>query len=315
MGKKVLFFGDIGIDDAIALIFTYLTDKIDIVGIVADYGNVSREIAARNVRYLAGKIGKMDIKIMGGAQRSMTGEVPVYYPEIHGFHGLGPIVPPSDIPAEELENFFGVIEIIERYKEEIIIVNTGRLTSLATMFILYGDLMKQIKSYYIMGGAFLYPGNVTPVSEANFYGDPVAANLVFKYAKNVSIYPLNVTQRAIVTPEMVNYIHSKGKTDLVKPLLDYYYDFYKKRVPNIQGSPVHDILPLMGIMYDDMFTYYESQILIAENGTARGQSVGDFRNFFTPENLDNRPRQRVAVNFDYNKFFKEFMTVMTKEQF
>ncbi|CAI8825153.1 hypothetical protein [Bacillus pseudomycoides] len=34
---------------------------------------------------------------MGGAQRSMTGEASVYYPEIHGLHGLGPIVPSSDI--------------------------------------------------------------------------------------------------------------------------------------------------------------------------------------------------------------------------
>jgi len=161
-----------GIDDAVALIFTYLTEKNDVV---AGYGNVSREFAARNVRYLAGEIEKTDIKIMGGAQRSMTGEVPIYHPEIHGLHGLGPIVPPSDIQTEELENFLGVVEIIEKYKEDIIIFNAGRLTSLATMFILYGDLMKQVRSYYIMGGAFLYPGNVTPVSEANFYGDPVAS--------------------------------------------------------------------------------------------------------------------------------------------
>ena len=72
--------------------------------------------------------------------------------------------------------------------------------------------MEYIHSYYIMGGAFLYPGNVTPIAEANFYGDPGAANIVMRYAKNLSIYPLNVTQSAIVTPEMVNYIHSKGKT-------------------------------------------------------------------------------------------------------
>ncbi|EOO24070.1 hypothetical protein IIU_06857 [Bacillus cereus VD133] len=315
MGEKVLFFGDMGIDDTIALIFTSLTEQIDVVGVVASYGNVSREIATQNVRYLAKRIGKADFKILSGAQRSMTGEAPVYYPEIHGLHGLGPIVPALGTQTKELEDFFGVVKIVEKYKDELIIVNTGRLTSLATMFILYGDLMKQIKCYYIMGGSFLYPGNVTPVSEANFYADPIAANLVLKYAKNVSIYPLNVTQRAIITPEMANYIHYKGKTDLVKPLLDYYYAFYKKQIPGIQGSPVHDIMPLMGIMSDEMFTYYESQILIAEKGVARGQSIGDFRNFISPENLDNRPRQRIAINFDYNRFFKIFMTVMTQEQF
>jgi purine nucleosidase len=41
-GKKVLFFGDVGIDDTVALIYAHLTAKIDIVGIVADYGNVPR---------------------------------------------------------------------------------------------------------------------------------------------------------------------------------------------------------------------------------------------------------------------------------
>jgi purine nucleosidase len=41
--------------------------------------------------------------------------------------------------------------------------------------------MKNVQSYYIMGGAFLYPGNVTPVAEANFHGDPVAANIVMMY--------------------------------------------------------------------------------------------------------------------------------------
>ncbi|OOR51028.1 hypothetical protein BLX05_16545 [Bacillus pseudomycoides] len=40
---------------------------------------------------------KRGFKIIGSAQRSMTGEASVYSPEIHGLHGLGSIVPPSDI--------------------------------------------------------------------------------------------------------------------------------------------------------------------------------------------------------------------------
>ncbi|PDX99501.1 hypothetical protein COM13_20060 [Bacillus pseudomycoides] len=39
----------------------------------------------------------------------------------------------------------------------------------AILFLLYPDVMDQVCAYYIMGGAFLFPGNVTPVSEANFY--------------------------------------------------------------------------------------------------------------------------------------------------
>lgn len=314
MRKKVLFFGDLGIDDTVALIYAFLKDKIDIVGIVADYGNAPRMETTRNVRYVLQRMGRVDIKIFGGAERPMTGEVPTFYPEVHGPFGLGPINP--GLEPKELENFFEVINLIEKYKNELIIVNTGRLTSLATLFILYEGRMKNVQSYYIMGGSFLSPGNVTPVAEANFHGDPVAANIVMKYAKNVSIYPLNVTQNAIVTPEMVNYIHFKGKTQLLKPLLDYYYfQFYQKKVPGIQGSPVHDALTLIAIDRDDVFTYYRSAVVIDTTDAARGQSIGDFRLIDTPESFAGRPQHRIAINLDYKEFYREFMTVMTGEKF
>lgn len=136
-----------------------------------------------------------------GAEKPITGEEPTFYPEIHGVHGLGPLKPPPmpDLEGSLVENFHEVVNLIRQYKGELTIVNVGRLTSLATMFILYSRLMKQVKEIYIMGGAFWVPGDVTAVSEANFYGDPIAAKIVLRYAKNVTIIPLNVTDRAIVT--------------------------------------------------------------------------------------------------------------------
>lgn len=52
MTKKILFFGDVGIDDAIALIYAHYSGQIEIVGIIADYGNAPTHITVRNVRYL-----------------------------------------------------------------------------------------------------------------------------------------------------------------------------------------------------------------------------------------------------------------------
>ena len=93
------------------------------------------------------------------------------------------------------ENFCELIKLIEPCPEDIIIVATGRLTTLATLFLLYQmSWIKYVR--IILWAVLLFPGNVTPVSEANFYGDPIAANIVMKYAKNAHIYPLNVTQEA-----------------------------------------------------------------------------------------------------------------------
>ncbi|PAV28616.1 nucleoside hydrolase [Virgibacillus profundi] len=325
MAQKVLLFGDIGIDDTVALIYAYLNEDVDVVGVVADYGNISRENALANIRYVKSLFkaeATEDIKIISGAEIPMTGELPEYVPEIHGEYGLGPIIPPTDGMEDISENFFEIVDIIKQYQDELIIVNIGRLTSLATMFILYRELMSKVNAFYIMGGAFWVPGNVTAVSEANFHGDPVAAQVVLTYAENVTIIPLNVTEKAIATPQMVDYIDSVGEIDIVKPLIDYYYDFYKKRNPNVQGSPLHDVLTVMATIHEDMFTFQNLPVVIVQGqtGIERGQSIADLRPYVTlaeteEETEEEVRRHRIAFNMDYKKFYTDFMTIMTGQRF
>lgn len=316
MGKKVLLFGDVGVDDTVALLYGYLNEQIDIVGVVADYGNISREMTLRNIYYLIRLFNIPEVKVIFGAEKPMTGEEPTFYPEIHGVHGLGPIIPTpmQELEGPLIENFHETVNLIEQYKGEVTIVSIGRLTSLATMFILYSELMKQVKEIYIMGGAFWVPGNVTAVSEANFHGDPIAAKIVLQYANNVTIIPLNVTDRAIVTPEMVDYIHAKGKASVLKPMLDYYYQFYKKRNPAIMGSPVHDAITLMATIHDDWFTFKTLPVhIITAEGISRGQTIADIRPWIKFD--ENEKKHRIAFDFNYNQFFSDFMTIMTGEQF
>ncbi|KGR83038.1 nucleoside hydrolase [Lysinibacillus boronitolerans] len=313
MVKKVLLFGDIGIDDTVALIYAWLNKEVEIVGLVADYGNVSREDAMSNIYYVMKLFNfPRDIPVILGAEVPLTGEQPTYYPEIHGIRGLGPIVPNDDEYELKIENFFEIVSIIENYKdEELIIVNIGRLTSLATMFILYNDLMKNIKEYYIMGGAFWVPGNVTTVAEANFHGDPIAVNIVLTYATNVTIIPLNATQKAIVTPGMVDYIDSFGQTKIFKPLMEYYTRFYQERDPSLLGSPVHDALTLMATTSPEMFIFesYPVKVVDKLEGPARGQSIAETRPYESVHNGEKK--HRIAFDIHYDMFFHQFMSVMT----
>ncbi|WP_042142751.1 nucleoside hydrolase [Paucisalibacillus sp. EB02] len=323
MVKKVLLFGDIGIDDIIALIYGYLNDEIEIVGIVTEYGNIPQENALETVRYLNDQILPTEesqrIIPIAGAVNPMTAETVEYFPEIHGEYGMGPIVPENPQDGFTLENFFSIIDIIDQYGEDLYIVNIGRLTSLATMFLLYPERMKKIKQIYLMGGAFWEPGNITAVSEANFHGDPVAAQIVLTYAERVTIIPLNVTKNAIVTPEMVNYIDRVGTIDIIKPMIDYYYDFYKERDPSVQGSPFHDVLTLMAVNNEDMFTFeeYPVHVVQATRGTERGQSIADIRPFGNLEEETEKEikRHRIAFDFDYRRFFRDFMTTMSGQRF
>ncbi len=315
--QKVLVFGDIGIDDTVGLIYSYFNDKVDVVGVVADYGNIAREKALASVHYIRDLYNVAEgIEVFGGAEIPMTGETPEFFPEIHGEYGLGPIIPPKVENGDVIENFFGIIDLIEKHQDELIIVNIGRLTSLATMFILYQERMLNVKGFYIMGGAFWVPGNVTAVSEANFYGDPIAAQIVLKYAHNVTIIPLNVTSQAIATPRMVDYIDMADESKVIKTLLDYYYDFYKERNPNIQGSPLHDVLTLMAVINEDMLGYQTLPVQIVEkDGIVRGQSIADIRPYAITEETEKKKLHRIAFELDYKKFYTNFMTVMTGQQF
>ena len=206
---KSSYFCDPGIDDTMALLLAFFIDEIEIIGIVADYGNVPKRWPYKMLIFLRMKQG-IEILRYSVVQNALLLVPRLLFTDVHGKQGLGPIIPNGNVTNGEMENFFEVIPLIEQYKDELIIVSLGRLTSLAILFIMCKQLMKQIKSYYVMGGAFLHPGNVT-ISEANFYGDPAAANIVLQSSPNMYIYPLNVTQYSIITPEMAEYIEAKEK--------------------------------------------------------------------------------------------------------
>ena len=318
MVKKVLFFSDFGIDDNIAIVYAFFNNALEIVGVVADYGNVSKSDALRNAAYIQELTGIRDVPVFAGAELPLTGNPPEFYPDVHGPEGLGPIVP--DISNTVfIENFHGIQEIIEQNPNEIIIVNVGRLSSLAAAFILYPGTMNKVKEFFLMGGAFNEPGNVTPVAEANFHGDPYAANIVLNQTSGrVKIIPLNVTSGSIVTPALINElddhyqaVNSKvGK--LVKPMFDYYYKFYKNRNPELTGAPLHDVLTLWAVVNDEHITYREIPVKVIVNvGEAFGQSIGDFRKTIEKANF---PLHKVAVNFKYTEFIKDFFQIMKNSQ-
>ncbi|PMC39767.1 nucleoside hydrolase [Bacillus sp. UMB0899] len=316
MAKKVLFIGDFGIDDIVALLYAFYSEDIDIVGVVVDYGNISKDNATRTATYLSELTGLTNIPIIGGAVRPLTGEDPTYFPEIHGEYGLGPITPDLKEPIPEFENFHEIVNVIESYQNEVVIVNVGRLTSLATAVVLYPTLLSQVKELFIMGGAFLYPGNATPIAEANFHSDHYAANLVLSKAQKAKIFPLNVTSYAIIPDNYLNDLdkHFSRLGDqagmLLKPIIDYYTKWYKERDPSILGGPLHDLLTIWAVANSQYFEFIEKPVKIStESDDARGQSIGDFRPF---KNLADYPTHFIASKFDLAYFLEDIYFTFKK---
>ena len=309
MTKKILLFCDPGIDDSLAIMYSILDPEIELVGIVASYGNVNKDQATANAAYLLELAGRSDIPVIPGASMPVTEEDMTFYPEIHGKEGMGPIQPPSNF-RYQVYPFDTIRFIIEKYKDELIIVDTGRSTTLATVFILFPEYIKMVNSFYIMGGAFFVPGNATALAEANFYGDPTSSNFVLKYAHRLTITPLNVTQQAVLTEDIVDAISNNGNnlySFLLKPIFQYYYEFYKKSVPGIQGAPIHDLLTIMVIKNPGIVDYIFYDATVIEATDAKGMSYIDYRP--TAE----KGKTRIAVKLNYEAFLEELRRVMLKE--
>lgn len=317
---NILLFSDTGIDDTVAIIYALYHPDIELKGIVECYGNVERDKTLRNGHYLMKLAGKeKEIPVISGATGPLNGESPTYFPEIHGEEGLGPIHPP--VSAEhysEQTNYDKLFEIIKANKNDLTIVNVGRLTSLATAFNLSPEVMKYVSAYYIMGGAFLVPGNASPVAEANFYGDPLAANIVMEKAKNISLLPLNVTMKAVIRPKMVDYIARQQTTKIgkvIKPILDFYYKAYQDLVPGIEGGVLHDVVAMSAAINGDRFlTYVDKKVQVAhQGGAAKGLSIADFRPRSEDSGTDMKD-ERIAMEIDYDKFIHDLMVILSKSK-
>jgi len=64
--NNVLFCSDMGIDDAIALMYASFMKTINIVGIVCSNSNVPVEDAVRNARFLLDSLGLNEVPVIKG---------------------------------------------------------------------------------------------------------------------------------------------------------------------------------------------------------------------------------------------------------
>ncbi|WP_078393130.1 nucleoside hydrolase [Shouchella patagoniensis] len=210
--RYVLLFCDPGIDDVIALMYTLMHPHLELVGIVTSYGNVTKEQATKNAAYVLHLSNMVHIPIIPAAYTSLSIPYQQPFSDIHGSDGLGSFKLPPHSPGN-IHQFDTIRQIVHYYKEELLIVELGRMTALAFALNIYKEEMAQVGGYYIMGGAFLVPGNRTTVAEANVYEDAVAADFVFTQTQShqVCITPLNTTNQAIIPLSLINKLTNHGQ--------------------------------------------------------------------------------------------------------
>ena len=143
--KSIIIDTDPGIDDAIALLVAMMSPELNILGITAVAGNVTQDIAFKNVHKI-NHLAKTSITIYKGCEAPMV--VPYEKVDnIYGETGLGYYDQKVTVPDNTLH---GVDFIIRQCRSHcnspITICTLGPLTNLAMALIKSPDIKKGIES-------------------------------------------------------------------------------------------------------------------------------------------------------------------------
>lgn len=311
MSRRVIFDTDPGVDDAMALFFLLRSPELELDAVTTVFGNVDVEQTTRNAQILLDVAGRPDIPIARGAgrplmphrQRQLGGAV------VHGDNGLGgadlpaPSRPPGSLRAATL-----IVERVMASPGEITLIAVGPLTNIALATCLEPGIVERVRELIVMGGAATVPGNVTPLAEANFHNDPEAASIVVAAGYRLALVGLDVTLRAIITPEQVDLLRERGGQvgAFIHAIGAHYGAHYARRTGRI-GFPMHDSA---AVLYAIDPGYFQTDRWYLEIETtsprAAGMVMTDRRGRWgQPPNTD------VCVGIDADRFLALYMDRLT----
>ena len=309
--KKMILDLDTGVDDALALAYAIADPNIDLIGVVASYGNNLLDQTAKNSLQLLELLGQ-DIPVFKGLSHSSTTDhftVMQVSKEIHGNNGIGDISLPE--PRHQVQTKDGVDFIIEaahQYSKDLIVVPTGPLTNLAAALHRDPQISRLIGNVTLMGGALTVEGNVSEVAEANINQDAEAANEVFTSQLPITMVGLDVTLRTLLTKKETQQWRNLGTPAGIAyaELTDFYIDAYYLLGIDKHGCAIHDPLAV-GVAIDPSFVTtlaLPMKVITSEHNYAR--TIGDKMRLNEPH-----PNVKVAINVNQERFVPVFMNHLT----
>ena len=241
--RRIIIDTDPGQDDAVAILLALASpEEIKVLGITAVAGNVALPLTARNARIVCELAGRPDIRVFAGCDRPLARPL-ITAEHVHGRTGLdGPELPE---PRMALEDAHAVDFIVETLRREppgtVTLCPLGPLTTIATAFRRAPDIAERVQEIVLMGGAYFEVGNVTPAAEFNIHVDPEAAEIVFKSGAPITVVPLDVTHKALVTPARNAAFRALGTPVglAVAQMTDFFERFDKEKY-GAEGAPLHD---------------------------------------------------------------------------
>ncbi len=288
---SIIIDTDPGVDDAIALLLAMISPELDILGITTIAGNVTQELAYDNARRLV-QLSDQSIEVFRGCESPMV--IPLETAaHIHGLGGLGHYQT-EDLPSRNSLHAvdFIIQQCLENQKSPITICTLGPLTNLAMALVKRPEIKKGIKQVISMAGALGVAGNITPTAEFNVCVDPHAAHVVLSAGLNLTMIPLDVTNKTNVPYLWLETLSSgSGK---VYAAVEQMLAFGLR-----QGwqPKIHDACVIACLLKPELFTLRRCLVKVDhDSGVSRGNTL------LYPKSDD--PNLTAAMEIDQHAYFQ-----------
>ena len=317
-GRKVIIDTDPGTDDAMAILLALNSPELDVQALTVVPGNVPARQGLENALKLVSLAGRCDIPVAGGAnhplfQKLITAEF------WHGQNGLANIeLPPSKCKADSRFAPDLIIELVHKFPHEITLVPVGPETNIALAIEKDPSIIPLVKEVVIMGGS-ISGGNVNAAAEANIYGDPEAAQIVFQAGWPLTMVGLDVGDKAVFTRKNVEELaRTHGPmNDFAVGVMKFLVDLSEKY--GAPGASMYDPLAV-GVTIDHaLVTMQAMHVDVESRGEfSRGETVANRHNAvernvlhgdrYMIEGIDNVfPNVQVCVGVDAERFLELFV--------
>lgn len=211
---------DMGIDDAIAILYLLMQPNIKIRAIVIEGNGLTHcKYSLRNLKGLLSLLHKKNIPYACAENtlltkgHKMAKAVRQFNDQLGGMSFRNSILSPKESAYLLLK------QILETTHQPIEILAIAPLTSLAKILTKEPLLKHKIRKIYIMGGALFVPGNLSKhqkpynkFSEVNFYIDPSAVYKIFYSGIPIVLIPLDVTNQVMLDQSFYQQIKNKHHT-------------------------------------------------------------------------------------------------------
>jgi inosine-uridine nucleoside N-ribohydrolase len=317
--RRVIIDTDPGIDDALAILLALDSPELIVEAFTVVPGNVDSQRGLENALRLVSLAGRCEIPVARGAVHPLNQKL--FTAQFwHGKNGLADLeLPPSNCKAEPRFGPDLIIELVHRYPHEITLIPVGPLTNIALAVSKDPSIAKLVKDIVIMGGS-ISGGNVNGAAEANIFGDPEAAQIVFNAGWVVTMVGSDVGERTLMTRKHLDELASTHgpQNDFVTALARFYLDRSEKS--GYPGAAIYDALAVGAVLDPSLVTLKEMHVDVETKGEfTRGETVANrmgnneknvlHGDHYEIEGYDRlEPNARVCLDADATRFLNLFIS-------